>query len=181
MAIKKKRETLAAAAVLALVMIVSIIMYILPKQESANKTEGNKMQNDNPFPFKKQGELSFLGKGDKIISAIDIEVAATEESREQGLMFRTSMVENRGMLFIFDAEELHSFWMKNTIMPLDILFINANKEIIKIHKNTMPFQESPSYDSEGPAKYVVEVNAGYCDKYKISRGDKISFTLINKN
>lgn len=182
MAIKKKKETIGAIAVLAIVMIVSFIIYLLPKSEyqTGKSTEEKKMQNENPFPFNKQGELSFIGKGDKIISSIDIEIAKTDESRQQGLMFRTSMEEKQGMLFIFEYEDMQSFWMKNTILPLDILFVNAKKEIVKIHRNTMPFQESPGYESGSPAQYVVEVNAGYCDKYKITEGNKITFSHINK-
>ena len=172
-------------AILAIVLLAAVIIFIITtSREQGGQTEGKsgetKMQNENPFPFKKQGELSFLSKGDKIAASIDIEIADTELARQQGLMFRTSMEDNQGMLFIFEEEEMQSFWMKNTILPLDIMYVNRNKEIVKIHKNTMPFQEEPGYESGRPAMYVVEVKAGYTDVHGIKEGDRISFTRVNK-
>lgn len=84
------------------------------------------------------------------------------------------MDDTKGMLFIFQNEEPQSFWMKNTVIPLDIMFVNSKKEIIKIHKSTTPFSEK-SLPSEKPAIYVVEVNGGFADKYGIKEGDAISF------
>ena len=172
-------------AILAIVLLGAVIIFLITtSREPAGKTESNagekKMQNENPFPFKKQGELSFLAKGDKITASIEIEIADTELARQQGLMFRTSMEDNQGMLFIFEQEEMQSFWMKNTILPLDIMFVNRNKEIVKIHKNTMPFQEEPGYESGRPAMYVVEVKAGYTDVHGIKEGDRINFTRTKK-
>jgi len=91
-----------------------------------------------------------------------------------GLMFRKSMEDTKGMLFIFDKTDMHSFWMKNTIMSLDILFVNEDKEIVKIHKNTKPYS-TESLPSGKPAIYVVEVIAGFTDKYGVKEGDKIEF------
>lgn len=74
--------------------------------------------------------------------------------------------------FIFTNEEPQSFWMQHTPLSLDMIFVNKENEIVKIHKNTTPFSEQ-SYPSGRPAKYVVEVNAGYTDKFQIEEGDKI--------
>jgi hypothetical protein len=116
--------------------------------------------------FVKQGELEFFKKdGKKSISKIDIE------------MFRKSMDENRGMLFIFPKAEEHSFWMKNTLISLDIIFIDENKSVVNIHKNAT-IRSLKALPSNGPILYVVEVNAGYTDKYGIKEGDKISFKKI---
>lgn len=130
-------------------------------------------------PFKKEGDLSFLKKDGKELKKIDIEVADDNAQRAQGLMWRKSMPENEGMLFIFPEDADQAFWMKNTIMPLDILFINSNKEIVKIYKNTIPYSEK-SMPSEKKAMYVVETVAGFCDKYGISEGDKISYNYSTK-
>ncbi len=130
-------------------------------------------------PFKKEGDLSFLKKDGKELKKIDIEVADDNAQRAQGLMWRKSMPENEGMLFIFPEDADQAFWMKNTIMPLDILFINSNKEIVKIYKNTTPYSEK-SMPSEKKAMYVVETVAGFCDKYGISEGDKISYNYSTK-
>lgn len=126
--------------------------------------------------FKKEGELEFLKKdGKTLIKKINIEVADENSERMQGLMYRKSMEEENGMLFIFGNEEEQGFWMKNTIMSLDIIYVNSKKEIIKIYKNTTPFSEK-DLPSEKPALYVVEVNTGFTDKYGIREGDKINFT-----
>lgn len=126
--------------------------------------------------FVKQGNLSFIRATGEPLASIDIEVADSPAKRSQGLMYRKSMEENHGMLFIFPMEEPQSFWMKNTIIPLDIIFVNSNKQIVKIHKNTTPFSER-SMLSEKPAIYVVEVIAGYTDKFNIREGDRIDWEL----
>ena len=78
------------------------------------------------------------------------------------------------MLFIFSIEETQAFYMKNTIMPLDIIFITAKKEIVKIYKNTTPYSEK-DLPSLQPILYVVEVKAGFCDKYNIKESDFIDW------
>lgn len=129
--------------------------------------------------FKKQGEIEFLSaKNASVIKKIDVEVADNDRKRSQGLMYRKSMDESQGMYFVFPVSELQSFWMKNTILSLDIMFVNENKEIVKIHRNTTPFSEK-SLPSEKKAMYVVEVVAGFSDKYGVKEGDKINFKVTN--
>lgn len=130
--------------------------------------------------FVKEGELEFLKKdGKSVIKKLDVEVADNDREREVGMMYRKSMDDGKGMLFIFGNEEMQSFWMKNTIIPLDIMFVSASKEIVKIHKNTTPFSEN-SFPSGKPAMYVVEVAGGFSDRHGIAEGDKISFVLRGK-
>lgn len=125
--------------------------------------------------FRKDGELRFLnGKTNQIISKIDVEVADSDAEREQGLMYRDTMSEQAGMLFLMGPEEIQSFWMKNTIISLDIIYINMDRRIVSIHKNTKPFSLEP-IPSVKPASFVVEVNAGYTDAFGIKVGDLISF------
>ena len=125
--------------------------------------------------FKKEGELEFLRKNQKEpVRKIDVELAENRDEILQGLMYRRSMDDSKGMLFIFEQEEPQSFWMKNTVIPLDIIYVNSKMEIVKIFKNTVPFSEK-SLPSEKPATYVVEVIGGYTDKYGIREGDLISF------
>jgi len=140
---------------------------------STDKTESFK---DVQEPqFKKEGELEFLKKdGKTVISKIDIEIADNAPERMQGLMYRKSMDENIGMLFVFQEYEQQGFFMRNTIIPLDIIFLDSSKQIIKIHKNTVPFSET-TLPSGKPSMYVVEVNAGYTDKYSIRERNKIKF------
>lgn len=124
--------------------------------------------------FVKQGELRILNSDKKEITKIDIEIADREETRTQGLMFRTSMKPDAGMLFLMGNEERQSFWMKNTHLPLDIIFINKEKKIVTIQKNTVPFSLD-GIPSTAPALYVLEVNAGFSDAYKLKEGDYIDF------
>ena len=89
-------------------------------------------------------------------------------------MNRNEMKENQGMLFIFDTQKFQSFWMRNTLISLDMIFVNNQKRIVTIHKGTKILAET-SYPSSEPAMYVVEVIAGYTDKHNIQVGDKIDW------
>ena len=134
-----------------------------------------RIKNVKEPPFMKEGELKFIMSDKKTeIKKIDIELAENDNERMQGMMYRKSMDDNKGMLFVFDLEEPQSFWMKNTIIPLDIMYVNSKKEIVKIFKNTTPFSEN-SLPSEKPAIYVVEVGGGFTDRYGIKEGDMINF------
>jgi uncharacterized protein len=126
--------------------------------------------------FRKDGELLFLSetKGDTI-TKIDIEIAHDEVQRNQGLMYRRKMDYKRGMMFIFEDERQRSFWMKNTHIPLDILYIDQDLKIIKIQYNTTPFSERP-IPSNRPAQYVLEVNAGFCERFGIKEGQFIVYS-----
>ena len=129
---------------------------------------------DEEYMFKKNGELTFNDPSGTLIT-IDIQIARTEFDRQLGLMFRKSMNENQGMLFIFPDNRIRSFWMRNTEIPLDIIFVDSAKTILNIARNTIPYSDN-SYSSSGPAKYVVEVNGGFTDRHNIAHGDKISWT-----
>lgn len=164
-----------------LIVFLSFNLYFLQgcnKKDSSSewKVKDPKEEiNKHPEPsFQKEGDLTFVKKDGKEIKKIDIEVADDNSQRAQGLMWRKSMPENEGMLFIFPEDADQAFWMKNTIMPLDIIFINSDKEIVKIYKNAVPYSEK-SMPSEKKAMYVVETVAGFCDKNGISEGDKISY------
>jgi len=107
---------------------------------------------------------------------LTVELAETEEQTAQGLMFRKELKEGTGMLFIFPSEELRSFWMKNTFVPLSIGFFNAKKELIDIQDMAPAASEMqtnfPSYQSQGPAQYALEVPKGWFAKHKIKLRDK---------
>lgn len=102
-----------------------------------------------------------------------IEVADNYEERKEGLMFRTSLNERRGMFFIFEYPGKLRFWMKNTLIPLDIIFFDKDYRIVNIEKNAQPCSKDPCnlYFSAGPAQYVLEVNAGEADKFGIEVGN----------
>lgn len=115
----------------------------------------------------------YINSGNGLIK-INAEIADDDKEIMKGLMFRERLDETAGMLFIFDDERYQTFWMKNTLIPLDIIFINSNFEIVDV-KNAVPCKESPCalYKSSKPAKYVLEVNGNFTVRNSIKIGDKI--------
>lgn len=127
--------------------------------------------------FVKEAELSILQKEtNKLLVKLDIEIADTNYDIQTGLMYRDSMKPKQGMLFIFKDLKQRNFYMKNTRIPLDIVFIDNNKTIVSIQKNTKPFDET-SLPSNAPAKYVLEVNAGQIDALGVKIGDQLFFKM----
>lgn len=119
-------------------------------------------------------EVSFYSSdGSRLISTIEVAIADDDNSRSEGLMNVHDLPTDSGMLFIFDGDAPRSFWMANTPLSLDIIFVNSDLEIVRIHRNTPPYSHE-QIRSELPAKYVVEVNAGYSLRYDITEGMKIS-------
>ncbi|MGH8371982.1 MAG: DUF192 domain-containing protein [Gammaproteobacteria bacterium] len=98
-----------------------------------------------------------------------VEIADTEASREHGLMFRTHLAADHGMLFIYPDAQIRNFWMKNTLIPLDILFFDANARLINISAETPPCKiaDCPTYASTVPARYVLELKAGTATRLHI--------------
>jgi YVTN family beta-propeller protein len=109
------------------------------------------------------------------ISRVFVEVPDDEEEHMRGLMFRQHLPSNAGMLFAFSSEEPRAFWMKNTLVPLDMIFVNDNSEIVDIIENVPPCEQDPcpSYPSEEPAQYVLEVNAGFVQQTGVHVGDRL--------
>lgn len=105
---------------------------------------------------------------------IKAEVANTKEKKGRGLMFRESLDEDSGMFFIFDSRSYYTFWMKNTLIPLDIIFISSSLDIVDI-VYAEPCEEEPceSYKSKRPAKYVLEVNGNFTVRNNIEVGNRI--------
>lgn len=106
-----------------------------------------------------------------------VELAKNESERERGLMFRTSLDINSGMLFIFSESKIYNFWMKDTLIPLDMIWINENKTVVYIQENAQPCHtdDCTEYYPDKPALYVLEVNAGVVSNEGIKVGDKAEF------
>ncbi len=107
-----------------------------------------------------------------------VEMARTEEQKTTGLMYRKELADGRGMLFDFSPEQPISMWMKNTFIPLDMIFIRADGRILRIAENTEP-QSTKIIASGGPAKGVLEVIGGTARKYGIAAGDRVAHPLFN--
>jgi len=127
------------------------------------------------YEFNKQGELYFLSYKGDTLKRVDIEIANDDEQRKKGMMHRDTMPDDQAMLFIFEKEELLGFWMRNTILSLDMVFVNSNLEIVTIRENTNPISDR-NYFPDEPAIYVVEVAAGFARRYNIKEGDKIEWS-----
>ncbi len=126
--------------------------------------------------FKKEGELSlFKAETDSLIAKFDIEIADDEYETQTGLMNRKSMKNDNAMLFIFPDMQMRAFYMKNTLIPLDIIYLDNNNTIVSIQENAKPLDES-SLPSGTPAQYVLEINGGLSQQLNIEVGDKMSFT-----
>lgn len=176
--ITNKKSKLSARIILGalLATIIVVIILFFSRNDQDNSFTNNQAESMD-IPFNKQGELVFLGKQHMdTLAIIGIEIADNDQKRARGLMYRNSIPSDGGMLFVFDTEQMQSFWMKNTYISLDMLFVNAEKEIVTIQPNTTPLKEW-SYPSSSPAMYVIEVNAGFCKQHEIAVGDKIAYVI----
>jgi len=110
----------------------------------------------------------------------DVEIAADDASRERGLMFRDALEPDHGMLFLFDRAMSQTFWMKNTHIPLDILYFDDKYKLVSMQQRVPPCHSTgndcPVYPSTGPAQYVLELNAGVADKLGVKTGDELKVT-----
>jgi uncharacterized membrane protein (UPF0127 family) len=103
----------------------------------------------------------------------DVEIADDEIERAAGLMYRQSLADHQGMLFVYPSPRPVSFWMKNTVLSLDMLFIAQDGTVVSIAKNAVPLSEAP-IPSEAAVTAVLEINGGLSDKYQIAPGAKVS-------
>lgn len=108
-----------------------------------------------------------------------VEVADDDGERTTGLMNRDSLDADSGMLFIFEDERVYPFWMKNTLIPLDMIWLNSNKEIVFIKENAVPCEQDPCFiiTPSGVAKYVIELNSGIVAERNIRVGQRVEFEI----
>jgi uncharacterized membrane protein (UPF0127 family) len=142
---------------------------------SGNGSQQDPVMINNNLPVKKLVITSGQNRRE-----LEVEIASTDAQRKVGLMNRTSLDENKGMLFAFDRQGYLYFWMKNTLIPLDMVFIGEDGYVRHIAKNSQPCTGKtdaacPKISSEQPAKFVLEVNAGMADKWGLSNGDKVTW------
>jgi uncharacterized membrane protein (UPF0127 family) len=108
-----------------------------------------------------------------------VEIAAGEEQRNVGLMFRTVMPENEGMLFVFDRDDNYAFWMRNTELPLSIAFIERSGRIADI-QDMAPRDETTRHASPVPVRYALEMNQGWFERHNVRTGDSIRVETVLK-
>jgi uncharacterized protein len=120
-----------------------------------------------------QPQATIATKGGRELT-FQVEVADTPAKRELGLQYRRDLAVDRGMIFLFPAESEHSFWMKNTPIPLDMIFINKDLKIVGIVEQAVPFS-TDSRSVPGASQFVLEINGGLSKRYGIKAGDSVRF------
>ena len=118
----------------------------------------------------KSGTVSFVND-----YKLYVEIADTEDLQAYGLMQRTSLDENAGMLFVYPDQEIRGVWMKNTLLALDVLFFSESGQIVSMLRNLQPCKQTPCsiYNSQNKARYMLEVNTGFIDKHDIKIGQDV--------
>ena len=153
------------------VFIIALSMLVFSCKENSKKTITTQS-----VEFTHEGDLTvYLNVSDTVKTKFNIEFAETEYETQTGLMYRKGMKNNQAMLFIFPDETMHSFYMKNTEFPLDIIYIKENLKIASFQENAQPLNEI-GLSSQVPIKYVLEVNGGLAQELGLSIGDSISFS-----
>ena len=150
------------------------LLFACEKTESSSVGEITSVE----IEFTKEGELEFLDGNYELIQKINIEIADTPNKRARGLMDRSKMGDNEGMIFIFDDNEVrkHTFYMKNTRIPLDIMYFSADSTLINIARNAQPGADAEISGGSvagaaADSKFVVEVNGGLAEKWGIQEGE----------
>ena len=125
--------------------------------------------------FRKDGTLEVIQPGDSVVAVFNIEIAEGDSAQARGLMERRSLPSMSGMLFVGDVVEPKSFWMENTPMPLDIIFIGPDSGVVSISERTRPYSRE-SIESDGPAQHVLEVRAGMVERIGITDSTRFRWT-----
>lgn len=162
--------------------LVACLLLVLFGTASCSDGTADKSKRSTPTyepQFKKEGTLAFLNaEKDTMRPLLDIELAITDEEVQYGMMYRKSIPKNTGMLFIREREERQSFWMHNTYVSLDIIYIASDSSIVSMAENAIPLSDI-GLPSKGPAQYVLEVAAGFCAKHSIEEGHFVRFSILS--
>jgi uncharacterized membrane protein (UPF0127 family) len=148
-----------------LFLLATLSLLTLPLPEPAGTLAAQELQ-----------QLEIATKGG--VQIFGVEMAVTPDEQAKGLMFRRELPEKQGMLFDFHREQPTSFWMKNTYIPLDMIFIRADGRILRIAENTVPLSEA-LVPSGGPVRAVLEVIGGTAKKLGIAPGDRVTHPIFS--
>jgi len=145
------------------------ILNVACQDEKPPKVKVDKKTTYEP-KFRKDADGWLLNSGGDTLKAMEIEYAKTAEQIQFGMMYRKTMADNMGMLFFMPRLEPQSFWMRNTYVSLDIVYLDNSKKVVSIQKYAQPLSDK-SLPSEGPANYVFEIKGGLSDLIGLKKGD----------
>lgn len=128
----------------------------------------------DPQPVLPIGSVELEVPNRQLVS-LDVEVASTRSEQQKGLMFREKLDADAGMLFVFPMQRHQSFWMRNTLIPLDLFFIDSDWNVVGVVENAEPLTEVPR-EVDGDSQYVLEVNGGFAKKHGLGAGTKVRYT-----
>ncbi len=173
---KQSRNIRIIAIALLTALVLWIVFTIFPINGAKTKIQHSASPKEIYEPkFKKEGVLTFIDpETGGTLKVIDIEFADTPEEIQYGMMYRKTIDENTGMLFLMGKEGGQSFWMHNTYVSLDIIYINSKHAVVSIQKNAEPLKKT-SLPSEGAASMVLEVKGGFSDRYGVKRNTKVVY------
>ncbi|MAO64937.1 MAG: hypothetical protein CL666_08040 [Balneola sp.] len=163
---------MAYKTILTILLSLSLLFVVNCGDQKKESSASDKTSQGRSLNF--TDEVTFLNTSGEQISTVRVALADDNQKRNQGLMDVNELPADAGMLFIFPDEEPRSFYMANTPLPLDIMYVNSDSVIVRIHHNTTPFSSNQLL-SEEPAQFVVETNGGYAVSHDIKEGMKIRF------
>jgi hypothetical protein len=146
-----------------------LVLFLLPPALVAATCSGK-----NTAPTPEHEPTVFLHSSEGPEVRVSVEVARTPGERQQGLMHRTGLDKGTGMIFLFDEMSIQSFWMKNTLISLDMIFIDENLVVVGVVADTVPLSLAPCRVDD-PSQYVLEVEAGFAANHGIGPGTKVTF------
>ena len=154
-------------------LVISLSLLSCQNGTSSTPAAASESETVESIPFRKDGTVVFQRAGEDYLT-IDVEIADNDSTIERGLMQRASLPDLSGMLFLMPNEEPQQFWMSNTLISLDIIYVSSAKEVVSMIKYTTPLSQE-SIESEVPALYVIEVPGGFTDTHGIIEGDTVVF------
>lgn len=161
-----------------LLVLIPLLMLAAACGDNASTSRSETAEtSEETISFRIDGTLDFLRQGE-LLMTIDIEIAESDSAVQRGMMQRTSFPANTGMLFLFDDVQIRQFWMGNTPLSLDLLFIDADSQIVDFAKYATPFSDD-SIISSMPARFVLEMPAGFVDSQGIVEGDRVHWRLTD--
>jgi uncharacterized protein len=175
-----ERLVIVAVAIAASIICAAVILYFNPAISSTLGQQDNK-----PQPMV-DGEASSVTNGYRQILiringlVLNADIAATDEQKRMGLSVKSSLAENEAMLFVFDNEAQHPFWMKDMKFPIDIIWIDRDKTVVHIEHNLPPCESGllcPTYTPIQDSLYVLETVAGFTERHGVARGTQVDFEL----